>query len=433
MIAAEGILSIIDGIARRFVNDKLYQPLQRGISYSSSSSSRRHSHVLSHVSQASNRSNDEVSSASGIGSGSVNAGIPPNQQYMEKNLPVNNNMNLNLNYNTNTKNRNICSSSSALVSGLSASNVNMLDERNNLSFLGKNQVDRSYVSLSSLDNGGFTSHSYSHVGHNHNYFATQPKESPIESADDASILSFSIIQLITDAHNTQIKEANKMKLESYKKNLRELNKGQDFAPKVLEKIYHSIVTIEIKTCTGNLRDIFVAIMAASYYDLPEPSYDPYGSRSGTGGDFKNDGINEDSRNNYNSKTDSNINHIGGDNDGSSVGGGNNNDDDLIEYSRLSGSYFWESEYMPLKVNEDKKSEWKYILKMTKKRGEFTTITPATNGCDVFNILWEPALIILEFHLEYAGQVITSWITSMVGSFFCANDDVGGVQRFINLR
>ena len=95
-----------------------------------------------------------------------------------------------------------------------------------------------------------------------------------------------------------------MKLESYK------------------KIYHMIVTNEIETPTGNLRDIFVANininMTASCYDLPEPSYDPYG-------DFKNDDINENSSNNYNSKADSNINHIVGDNDGGSVGEGNNID------------------------------------------------------------------------------------------------------------
>ena len=50
------------------------------------------------------------------------------------------------------------------------------------------------------------------------------------------------------------------------------------------------MTNEIKTRTGNLRDMFVANMAASYYDLPEPSYDPYGGRSDTSGDSKNDGI-----------------------------------------------------------------------------------------------------------------------------------------------
>ena len=142
-----------------------------------------------------------------------------------------------------------------------------------------------------------------------------------------------MIQLNTDADNTQIEEENKMKLESYK------------------KIYHSIVTNKIETRTGNLRDIFVANidMTASDYDLRQPSYDPYG-------DFKNDDINEDSSNNYNSKADSNINHIVGGNDGSSVGGGNNIDD-LIEYSRSSTSYFWDNEYMALNVKQVKKLEY----------------------------------------------------------------------------
>eukprot|EP01084_Bolivina_argentea_P173960 301330_1 len=42
-------------------------------------------------------------------------------------------------------------------------------------------------------------------------------------------------------------------------------------------------------------------------------------------------------------------------------------------------------------------------KESQKLHKFSTIAPPTNGAEMFNILWEPALRILQFHLRYAGH------------------------------
>lgn len=72
------------------------------------------------------------------------------------------------------------------------------------------------------------------------------KTSPLKSKDAAFLLSYSMIQLNTDAHNDQIKK--KMTLESYKRNLEGVNDGESFPDKFLTKIYQSITSNEIKVC-----------------------------------------------------------------------------------------------------------------------------------------------------------------------------------------
>ena len=85
-------------------------------------------------------------------------------------------------------------------------------------------------------------------------FQDRPENSPLKSKDSAFLLSYSMIQLNTDAHNQQIK--NKMTLESYKRNLKGVNDGESFPDKFISKIYFSITTQEIKVRSGNFKDIF---------------------------------------------------------------------------------------------------------------------------------------------------------------------------------
>lgn len=69
----------------------------------------------------------------------------------------------------------------------------------------------------------------------------------------------------------------------------------------------------------------------------------------------------------------------------------------------SGSSFFMDQYSSSHshVKDVKKSEWMQILKKSQKLHRFTTIAPQTNGAEMFNILWEPALSILQFHLRFA--------------------------------
>lgn len=61
------------------------------------------------------------------------------------------------------------------------------------------------------------------------YFATKPPE--IRSQDATYVLSYSVIMLNTDQHNSQVRK--RMDLEAYSRNLRGVNDGQDFDPQYL--------------------------------------------------------------------------------------------------------------------------------------------------------------------------------------------------------
>ena len=43
------------------------------------------------------------------------------------------------------------------------------------------------------------------------------------------------------------------------------------------------------------------------------------------------------------------------------------------------------------------------MKQSRNTGRFRTIAPPENGGEMFNILWEPALCILDFHMRYAAH------------------------------
>ncbi|GAA5939550.1 hypothetical protein JCM3775_004858 [Rhodotorula graminis] len=73
------------------------------------------------------------------------------------------------------------------------------------------------------------------------YFATEPRE--IRSQDATYVLSYSVIMLNTDQHNSQVRK--RMDLEAYARNLRGVNDGQDFDPEYLSSIFDSIRKREI--------------------------------------------------------------------------------------------------------------------------------------------------------------------------------------------
>ncbi|KAI1297610.1 GDP/GTP exchange factor for ARF [Mortierella claussenii] len=73
------------------------------------------------------------------------------------------------------------------------------------------------------------------------YFATKPKE--IASQDAAFILGYAVVMLNTDQHNRVVKE--RMSLEQFSKNLRNVNAGENFLPEYLAEIYEAIRKREI--------------------------------------------------------------------------------------------------------------------------------------------------------------------------------------------
>ncbi|GAA5913880.1 hypothetical protein JCM8208_004987 [Rhodotorula glutinis] len=73
------------------------------------------------------------------------------------------------------------------------------------------------------------------------YFATEPPE--IRSQDATYVLSYSVIMLNTDQHNSQVRK--RMDLEAYARNLRGVNDGKDFDPEYLSSIFDSIRKREI--------------------------------------------------------------------------------------------------------------------------------------------------------------------------------------------
>lgn len=65
------------------------------------------------------------------------------------------------------------------------------------------------------------------------YFKTisDDPDREIKTEDDTGVLAFSIIMLNTDQHNPQVRK--RMTFEDYKRNVRGLNSGTDFAPDYL--------------------------------------------------------------------------------------------------------------------------------------------------------------------------------------------------------
>ncbi|TKY84945.1 hypothetical protein EX895_006025 [Sporisorium graminicola] len=73
------------------------------------------------------------------------------------------------------------------------------------------------------------------------YFAAKPEG--IATEDAVFILAYSVIMLNTDQHNPQNKR--RMTVDDYRKNLRGVNGGEDFAPELTGAIYESIRKREI--------------------------------------------------------------------------------------------------------------------------------------------------------------------------------------------
>lgn len=73
------------------------------------------------------------------------------------------------------------------------------------------------------------------------YFAAKPEG--IATEDAVFILAYSVIMLNTDQHNPQNKR--RMTVDDYRKNLRGINGGQDFAPELIGAVYESIRKREI--------------------------------------------------------------------------------------------------------------------------------------------------------------------------------------------
>ncbi|GJJ73716.1 golgi-specific brefeldin A-resistance guanine nucleotide exchange factor 1 [Entomortierella parvispora] len=73
------------------------------------------------------------------------------------------------------------------------------------------------------------------------YFATKPR--CIASQDAAFILGYAVVMLNTDQHNKGVK--GRMTLAQFAKNLKGVNKGEDFAPDYLAEIYEAIRKREI--------------------------------------------------------------------------------------------------------------------------------------------------------------------------------------------
>ena len=161
-----------------------------------------------------------------------------------------------------------------------------------------------------------------------------------------------------------------MPLQSYCRNLRGVNDGGDFPPKFLAKIYHSITSNEIKVRSGNFKHIF----NEKTHHIPPPPIT-----------FDDD---EDDENQ---------------NDGAEGGTAGDNDNDSVSSSGSRGSFFLDSFPSTYSVKDVKKSEWMHILKKSEKLHKFSTIAPPTIGAEMFNILWEPALSILAFHLRFASH------------------------------
>ena len=219
----------------------------------------------------------------------------------------------------------------------------------------------------------------------------KPENSPLKSKDSAFLLAYSMIQLNTDAHNDQIK--NKMTLDAYKRNLKGVNDGESFPDKFINKIYFSITTNEIKVRSGNFKDIFndqQQSMTEYYFD--DRLFDDEDDE-----EYHNEIFSDEDNNNNNNNDNNNINNT------PSKDNNNNNFNDNHSVSSSGSSFFLDPYSSTYNVKDVKKSEWMQILKKSQKLHKFTTIAPPTNGAEMFNILWEPALSILQFHLRFAGH------------------------------
>lgn len=74
-----------------------------------------------------------------------------------------------------------------------------------------------------------------------------------KNADAAYVLSYSVIMLNTDRHNSQVK--TKMTLEAFRRNLRGVNDGQDFPEEFLDGIFNSIMKEQLRMSESSSMDV----------------------------------------------------------------------------------------------------------------------------------------------------------------------------------
>ncbi|CAH9092529.1 unnamed protein product [Cuscuta epithymum] len=84
----------------------------------------------------------------------------------------------------------------------------------------------------------------------------------LANKDAALLLSYSIILLNTDQHNSQVKK--KMTEEDFIRNNRRINGGQDLPRELLSELYHSICESEIRM-TPDAGNVASAVMMPSYW------------------------------------------------------------------------------------------------------------------------------------------------------------------------
>jgi len=84
----------------------------------------------------------------------------------------------------------------------------------------------------------------SHVLENFSEVWTAANNSPFANVDAAYTLSYAVIMLNVDQHNSNVKQQS-MTWEQFKKNLKGVNGGQDFDPNMLNQIYNAIRSEEI--------------------------------------------------------------------------------------------------------------------------------------------------------------------------------------------
>ncbi|ETO31740.1 hypothetical protein RFI_05378, partial [Reticulomyxa filosa] len=219
------------------------------------------------------------------------------------------------------------------------------------------------------------------------YFEEQPKESPIRNKDAAFIMAFSIVQLHTDAHSPQVRLQ-----EKYSR----IERRGRLSAQIHEKIYHNITSNEIKTRSGDFRDIFT-FGSDLYVDYPH-DHDHVNSHPDHNTESAKSGV------------------VGSDNvpTESDKWGGDSGSEYEYSLSGSNDSFFMETSASNTGARSGssvgvgtgfdvKRSEWKHVLKKSRTSGKFKTIALHSNGMEMFSILWERALKILEFHLQHAGH------------------------------
>lgn len=80
------------------------------------------------------------------------------------------------------------------------------------------------------------------------------QRAPFATEDAVYILSFSLMLLNTDLHNRSLKPGDKMSLEAFVRNNREINNGKDLPRELLVGLYQSVKRKEMRMREGDMYD-----------------------------------------------------------------------------------------------------------------------------------------------------------------------------------